>query len=137
MGVMPCARSRFALGGTDETLTILVYPTLGSEVWGWESPSSSPGCPYCSPCLPHAAWCLQPRCAVRSSHRRGKDGRCAQLSRGAFAPFEPEVCTCLCPPQHPTSLGSSMQVSRLEPSVQAQIREVDPQLQTVYFNKGL
>ncbi len=41
------------------------------------------------------------------------------------------------PPRHPMSLGSSMQVSRLEPSVQAQIREVDPQLHTVYFNKGL
>lgn len=32
---------------------------------------------------------------------------------------------------------SSMQVSRLEPQLQAGIRERDPQLQTVYFNKGL
>lgn len=30
-----------------------------------------------------------------------------------------------------------MQVSRLEPQLQAGIRERDPQLQTVYFNKGL
>lgn len=34
-------------------------------------------------------------------------------------------------------LGSSMPVSRLEPEVQARIREKDPQLETVYFNKGL
>lgn len=34
-------------------------------------------------------------------------------------------------------LGSSMPVSRLEPEVQARIREKDPWLETVYFNKGL
>ncbi|XP_015722558.1 sideroflexin-3 isoform X1 [Coturnix japonica] len=45
--------------------------------------------------------------------------------------FATPLCCALFPQK------SSMQVSRLEPSVQAQIREVDPQLQTVYFNKGL
>ena len=45
-----------------------------------------------------------------------------------LTPFHP---LRLCP------LGSSMPVSRLEPEVQAQIREKDPQLETVYFNKGL
>ncbi|OXB82407.1 UNVERIFIED_CONTAM: hypothetical protein H355_009332 [Colinus virginianus] len=45
--------------------------------------------------------------------------------------FATPLCCALFPQK------SSMQVSRLEPSVQAQIREVDPQLHTVYFNKGL
>lgn len=40
-------------------------------------------------------------------------------------------------PLCPCPLGSSMPVSRLEPEVQARIREKDPQLETVYFNKGL
>ncbi|XP_010072910.1 PREDICTED: sideroflexin-1-like, partial [Pterocles gutturalis] len=45
--------------------------------------------------------------------------------------FATPLCCALFPQK------SSMPVSRLEPEVQAQIQEKDPQLETVYFNKGL
>ncbi|NWR78350.1 SFXN1 protein, partial [Centropus unirufus] len=45
--------------------------------------------------------------------------------------FATPLCCALFPQK------SSMLVSRLEPEVQARIREKDPQLETVYFNKGL
>ncbi|XP_074882356.1 sideroflexin-3 isoform X3 [Buteo buteo] len=45
--------------------------------------------------------------------------------------FATPLCCALFPQK------SSMPVSRLEPEVQAQIREKDPRLETVYFNKGL
>ncbi|KAM7102412.1 sideroflexin-3 isoform 1-T1 [Ciconia maguari] len=45
--------------------------------------------------------------------------------------FATPLCCALFPQK------SSMPVSRLEPEVQARIREKDPQLETVYFNKGL
>ncbi|XP_075360787.1 sideroflexin-3 isoform X2 [Mycteria americana] len=45
--------------------------------------------------------------------------------------FATPLCCALFPQK------SSMPVSRLEPEVQARIQEKDPQLETVYFNKGL
>uniref|UniRef100_A0A672TP83 Sideroflexin-3 n=1 Tax=Strigops habroptila TaxID=2489341 RepID=A0A672TP83_STRHB len=45
--------------------------------------------------------------------------------------FATPLCCALFPQK------SSMPVSRLEPEVQARIREKDPQMETVYFNKGL
>ncbi|NWX02039.1 SFXN1 protein, partial [Caloenas nicobarica] len=45
--------------------------------------------------------------------------------------FATPLCCALFPQK------SSMPVSRLEPEVQARIREKDPRLETVYFNKGL
>ncbi|XP_064923269.1 sideroflexin-3 isoform X5 [Columba livia] len=45
--------------------------------------------------------------------------------------FATPLCCALFPQK------SSMPVSRLEPEVQARIREKDPWLETVYFNKGL
>uniref|UniRef100_A0A8C0HRQ5 Sideroflexin-3 n=1 Tax=Buteo japonicus TaxID=224669 RepID=A0A8C0HRQ5_9AVES len=51
--------------------------------------------------------------------------------RGTGLVFATPLCCALFPQK------SSMPVSRLEPEVQAQIREKDPRLETVYFNKGL
>lgn len=69
---------------------------------------------FCSPCPPRAAWCSPPRCAARSSRRRGKAGHGAPRA-GSWCPLTPRRCfrsperseawTCASPfhPLHPAS----------------------------------
>ncbi|KAK2535971.1 Sfxn3 [Columba livia] len=89
--------------------------------WGWhpvgKHPAPSAPLTSASPC----SWQRYPY--LNAPLQVGLVGLCLV--------FATPLCCALFPQK------SSMPVSRLEPEVQARIREKDPWLETVYFNKGL